>query len=60
MDRKCCKNEAFMTVFRVYTIRFRSVLYRIIGQRNTYSIVTVNGPFLQRKLSEIRHELVVQ
>ncbi len=53
------KNEAFTAVFRVYTVRFRSVLYRIIGHRNTYRIVTVNRPSLQHKLSEIHRELLI-
>jgi hypothetical protein len=26
-ERKCCKNGAFTAVFRVYTIRFRSISY---------------------------------
>jgi hypothetical protein len=48
--RKLCKNGAFMAVFGVFTVRLRSV---------SHHIVIINGPCLQRKLSEIRHELVV-
>ncbi len=29
--RKCCKRGTFTAVFRVYAVRFRSVLYRIVS-----------------------------
>jgi hypothetical protein len=40
--RKLSKNGAFTAVFRVFTVRFRSVSNRIIGHRNTDRIVSVS------------------
>ncbi len=41
-DRKCSKNGAFMTVYSVNTVRFLSVIDRIIWRRNTHRIVSVS------------------
>ena len=41
-DRKCGKNEVFTTVYSVNTLRFRSVIDRIIWRRNTHRIVPVS------------------
>jgi hypothetical protein len=41
-DRKCGKNGAFTTLYSVNTVRFRSVIDRIIWHRNTHRIVSVS------------------
>jgi len=50
MIRKCCKNATFTTVFGVYTVHFRSVLYRNIGHRDKY-------PYCERTVFDCFHIL---